>query len=253
MPSSSCRISACAVFIVFVLLLAGSGIAYIMAYSTGGAAPEERYYRAVYVLQSLGGPAAAEKEAIPPRVIYTDATESLLHHPDKILVLRHVADQLSAAEQDHPKAALFEAYARLALGERERASALLMRYVVESEYDAGHYAMLCESLRGLGDMTSLLLIGREWEEREEGCRKDRAQYLWVALYNLGRYADAEAFAAGRAACLGWQAGVFAAKAALAQGKHETAEEHLEKTRRAYPEQALSISRAWNQLKSRESL
>jgi tetratricopeptide (TPR) repeat protein len=205
------------------------------------------------VLQRLGGPAAAETENIPRHVAFADETESLLHHSDKILVLQWVADALAKADQSLPKAPLFEAYARLALGERERAASLLMRYVAENEHNPGQYSLLCECLYDLSDFSSLLLICREWEERDPGCREDRSRYLWAALYTLGRHADAEASMQKEESCLGWQAGVYAAKAALATGKRSAAEKHLEHSLERFPDRSRSIRRLWEQIKGREGL
>lgn len=253
MPSQNVRPFACAAFFFSILLFAGGVVLYISQHSGRGAMPEESYYRAVYVLQSMGGLAAQERESIPSRVKYADATESLLHHPDKIMVLQTVADELSGAGRTRPRAALFEAYARLALGEKERAAALLMRHVVESEYDPAHYALLCECLYALSDDTSLLLICREWEEREPACREERTRLLWTALFNLGRLADAEEFAAKEEPCLGWQAGVYAAKAALEQAGEDAAELRLQGALRRYPQQGALALRLWERIKDKERM
>lgn len=212
--------------------------------------PETRFLRAVYVLQSLGGPAAREPEEIPPQVAYSDATESLLHHPDKIYVLRHVADELAAVAAHVPRAGLYEAYARLRLGEKRQAAALLARHVVENPYDAGHYALLSDMLRELDDYHSLLLICREWTERDPACRKERTIHIWSALYNLNRYEQALDFLAGEEACLGWAAGVYAVKTYRAMEDEERAEQKLEDTLKTYPADRESIHRMWEQLKDR---
>jgi hypothetical protein len=252
MQNSSTRFLACLGLALAILSLAGGG-AFYLARCPSESAAATRYYRAVYVLQSLGGPAAAEPENIPGPTSYADETESLLHHPDKIMVLRGVAEALSNAGQNFPKAPLFEAYARLALGERDRAASLLMRYVAENDYSPGHYALLCECLYGLFDYTSLLLICREWEERDSTCRNDRSRYLWAALYNLGRYADAEDFMRTKFACLEWQAGVYAAKAALGAGSHGEAENWLTRSLELFPGRSLSIRRLWDQIKDKEKV
>ena len=228
----------------------GSALYSRLALKPRAALVQEEYYRAVYVLQSLGGPAVEEEEAIPSRVPYLDETESLLHHPDKILVLQQVADMLAAADGSRPKAPLFEAYARLALGERERAAALLTRYVIENDYSARHYSLLCENLYSLQDNTSLLLICREWAERDSICLENRAHYLWAVLHNLGRYADAARSAEGDAGCLGWRAGVYAAKSRHALGEAELAERLVQKTVARFPADRQQIRRLWDQLRDR---
>ena len=164
-----------------------------------------------------------------------------------------MADALAETGRSRPKAPLFEAYARLALGERERAADLLLRHVVENEYNPGQYSLLCECLYILSDFSSLLLICLEWEERDPGCRDDRSRYLWAALYTLGRYADAEARMRKEESCLGWQAGVYAAKAALAAEKREAAEKHLEYSLERFPDRSRAIRRRWEQVKDREGL
>ena len=228
--------------------LAGGGLYTLVFRTAGGQQPEDSYYRAVYVLQRLGGPAVLEQEKIPARVPYQDATESLLHHPDTIQVLRRLAADLAAANRDRSRASLFEAYARLALGEREQATALLTRYVVENEYTARHYALLCENLYALGDYTSLLLISREWSSRDASCREDRAYYLWATLHNLGRYADAARSVQGQEDCLGWRAGVYEAKSLLADGRSDQAESLVALTGQRFPDQTLQIRRLWEQLR-----
>jgi tetratricopeptide (TPR) repeat protein len=252
MSSRPVRIIVCLGFFCALLLLAAGAL--YRARSRGeSAGADDRYYRAVYVLQRIGGPAAAETEAIPRHVALADETESLLHHSDKILVLRRIADTLAETGQSRPKAPLFEAHARLALGERRRAANLLLRYVAENGYVPGHYSLLCESLYALSDFLSLLLICREWEERDPGCREDRSRYLWAALYTLGRYADAEASMQKEEACLGWRAGVYAAKAALAAGNPGKAEKHLEQSLERFPDRNLSIRRLWEQMKDKERI
>ena len=236
-----------------VTALMGSALYSRLALKPRNEVAQEEYYRAVYVLQSLGGPAAEEEEVIPPRVPYLDETESLLHHPDKILVLQQVADMLAAADGSRPRAPLFEAYARLALGERERAAALLTRYVIESEYSARHYSLLCENLYSLQDNTSLLLICREWAERDSICLENRAYYLWAVLHNLGRHADAARSAEKDAGCLGWRAGVYAAKSRHALGEAAQAEQLVQKTVARFPNDGLQIRRLWEQLKDRETV
>lgn len=250
--SSSAARGLCVVF-VCILLLGAGGLYVFFRLSDGAQRQDLRYPRAVFVLQSLFPQAADEEETIPARVAYDDDTESLFHHPDKIFVLRHVADELAAMGAGRPKAPLFEAYARIALGEREAAVQLLTRYVVENEYNAAHYALLCANLHELGDALSLLLICREWGERDVSCREERVRYTFTALYNLGRHGDAAACLAKEGACLGWQAAVYEAKLALAQGRADEAEAVLQKAREAFSNEALPINRMWEQVKDWERL
>ena len=253
MPLSSTGKKLC-LFTLFALGIAAvaGGSLYTLALNPSGRQQsEDSYYRAVYVLQRLGGPAALEQENVPVRVPYQDATESLLHHPDTIQVLRRLAADLAGSS--HAKAPLFETYARLTLGEREQAAALLTRYVVENEYQAKHYALLCENLYALGDTISLLLISREWATRDTSCREDRTYYLWVALHNLGRYADAAQSVQGQEDCLGWRAGVYAARSLLAEGYSDQAASLVALTGRRFPDQALQIRRLWEQLKAQDTV
>jgi len=237
-----------ALFALGIAAIAGGGIYYLVFHTPGRQQPEDSYYRAVYVLQRLGGPAALEQENIPVRVRYLDATESLLHHPDTIQVLRRIVADLAAIGRSRPKAPLFEAHARLALGEREHAAALLTRYVVENEYHARHYALLCENLYVLGNWTSLLLISREWAARDASCRADRAYYLWAALHNLGRYADAARSVQGQEDCLGWRAGVYEAKSLFEDGHIDQAERLIALTKQRFSDYVLQIRRLWEQLR-----
>lgn len=224
-----------------------------MGYSADGAVPRERYYQAVFVLQSLGGPAASEPEDIPRRVPYADAAESLLHHPDKIFVLSHVAEELAAVSQEAPKAPLFEAYARLGLGDRREAARLLADYVVESDYSAKHYALLSRILHELGDSSSLLLICREWRERDPSCHGERIRFTWMALYNLGRYAQAADYMRAEGACLGWQAQVYEAKSVLASGEAHEAGQVLDAALKRYAGESTQILRLWNQLRGKDQV
>lgn len=255
MSASGAKRTLCVIALICLAVVLGLGVClhYSRSGPKRGAIRGESYYRAVYVLQSLGGPADKEKEEIPARIPYLDETESLLHHPDKILVLRRIARDLEETGRDMPKAPLFEAYARLALGERESAVALLTRFVVESEYNARYYTMLCENLYALSDYTSLLLICREWAERDEQCFENRVFYLWAALQNLGRYADAAQSLAGAEACLGWRLEVYKAKSVAAQGQREEAETLVEQARARRPEDAHHIRRMWEQLRDQEQV
>ena len=233
------------------LLLAGAGGYLVWVYFPGKGLPEEQYYRSVYVLQSMCPSAALEPETFPAGVAYRDETESLIHHPDKIQVLQRLARDLADVGKERPKAPLYEAYARIALGQRERAAALLTRYVVENDYNPVYYSLLCESLYELSDYTSLLLICREWAERDPGCNEIRFYYLWAALYNLGRPADAAAAMIRAVDCSGWRALVYTAKAILAQGGKEEAERLLQRAVMRFPREATQIQRFWEQLKVRD--
>lgn len=228
--------------------LTAVGLCLLMEYSAGGRIPGEEYYRAVYVLQKLEPDSRAEEEEIPGRVPYADDTESLLHHPDKILVLRHLADELAAARRERPKARFYEACARLALGERKAAVRLLNAYVIDAEYRASHYALLCRTLREIEDDKSLLLICREWQERDPSCREDRLRHTWAAQYNLGRYAEAGQLLRGEGACLGWRGIAYEAKTALAQKGDAEADKALEAGIAAHPESRMQILRLWSILK-----
>ena len=237
------------VFICAVPIVAG-GLYFIVNFTAGAAIPRERYFRAVLVLQGLSEPAAAEKETIPARVPYADATESLLHHPDKIFVLGRVAEEFAHMRQEEPKAALFEAYARLGLGDRREAARLLTAYVVESDYNARHYALLCRLLHELGEYSSLLLICREWFERDPSCRGDRLRLTWTALHNMERYGQAREYMRTEGSCLGWQAQVYAAKSALALGEKHEADAVLETVLERHADDAALIHRLWNLLKDK---
>lgn len=214
-----------------------------------GHGEEERYYRAVYVLRRLSPAAAAEPEDIPAGIRYQDASESLLHHPDRIFVLRHVAGELAALGGTRPKAVLYEAYARLALGQKEAAVPLLSRYVVENPYAAGHYALLCDTLYMIEDYIGLLLICREWRERDPACNAERAEKTFAALYNLERRREAGAFARAED-CLGWRGEVYDAKCLLAEGDEEGARRALEAAVQRRPEDAPHIRRLWELVRDR---
>jgi hypothetical protein len=188
----------------------------------------ERYLRAVYVLQSLGGPAAEEKEDIPQHIVYSDASEDLLHHSDKIFVLKRSAEELAALGGAFPRAGLFEAYARMRLGEHEAAARLLSRYVAENEYRPAYYALLCDNLVESADYVSLLLFCREWKEKDPSCNRVRARYTLAALYKTGSCEDIALRARAESACLGWEAEVYAAEAAQACGDDEGARRLLQK-------------------------
>lgn len=241
----------CILFFGILLGLGGFGLYFFLDAPSGGRGPEARYYRAVYLLRSFGGPAAAEEESIPARVAYADETESLFHHPDKILVLRHVAEDLADLSPQIPRAALYEAYARLGLGERESAARLLMRYVVDAEYSPRHYALLCRILYEIRDYPSLLLMCREWSERDPECREDRDEYAFAAFYNLGRHADALRLARRQGHCLGGLAALYAAKALLAMGQEDQAEALLREALDPHSGQGEHLRRLWERLRDRE--
>ncbi len=229
------------------LLLLSAGVGASIFFALRGAppaSPDLSYYRAVYVLQQMGGPAALESQEFPSRNIRGDATESLLHHPDKIFVLRSLADDLTGFADSQPKARLFEAYARMSLGEKKRAADLLARYVCDSPYQAAHYALLCELLQEQEEYASLMLICREWRERDPSCLPQRSIYTWAALYGLQRFQEAGEYMEHRADCLGWQSGVYAARAFLAQGQGEKARGRLVQTERDFPAEKPAIDRLW---------
>jgi len=248
-PSFEKKLCLFALFALGVAAAAGGGVYYIM-HQQVRQQPIDSYYKAIYVLQRLSGPAAQERENVPARVPYLDETGSLLHHPDTIQVLQRVAADLAAIGRSRPKAPLFEAHARLALGEREHAVLLLTRYVVENEYQARHYALLCENLHALEDYTALLLISREWAVRDASCREDRAYYLWAALHNLGRYADAVR-SLQEQPCLGWRAGVYEAKSLLAQGYDDQAEKLIMTTGQRFPGNLPQIRRLWEMIREQD--
>jgi tetratricopeptide (TPR) repeat protein len=224
------------------------------ACSDSGRTTDDRYYRAVYVLQSLGGPAAAEPEDIPPRIAYADETESLLHHQDIAFVLRQLADEFSALAPDYAKAQLYEAFARLALGEYRKAAELLSGYVVERPYQPEHYAILAYTLYSLEDYTTLLIICREWAERAPGCRVDRARHIFAALYNQKRFDEAmRSVDASEGRCLGWEGPVYAAKAEIALGDEASARAILDRGYARYPENAGMMRRLWDIIRERPRL
>ena len=184
--------------------------------------PHDRYLRAVYVLQTLGGPAASEDIPIPGRIKTSDAAESLRHHPDKVFVLRLLAAELASLKKDIPEAALFEAYARYDLGDLGQARKLLSAYVAEHPYRAGQYALLCSLLEEAREYDTLLLICAEWRERDPACRGDRLDSTWAALCGLGRFSEAKDLMLREGDCLAWRRYVYAALAAQAAGSTDEA-------------------------------
>ncbi len=228
------------------LALAAALSAFIFR-SPGGTVPHARYYRAVYVLQRMDPSAALEPANIPAQVIRTDDTESLLHHPDKLFVLRELAADLSSFAGVMPDAPLFEAYARRALGEPREAAGLLSRYVFETPYQARHYELLCEMLLESADYASLLLICGEWRERDPVCLPRRAVYAWAARYGLGRYAEAAQAIQNAISCIGWEGKVYAARALAADGREDAAKALLGEVRRDFPDQQEAALRLWSRL------
>lgn len=250
------RNAKCLAYILFLAVITFMAIAaaYLFLHrDTTAVKSRTSCLRAVHVLKSLGGPAATEQEAIPASVIYDDYTESLLHHTDKIMVLGLVAEDLAVCGRDYPKAALFEAYARLGLGEKETAARLLMRYVAMNPCNSEQYALLCRILYETEDATSLLLISREWAERDPGCRQERAKYIFIALFALGRFDDAEKVMREAETCMGWQAAPYAARAILAGGGERQAEILLDEGEKRYPDHADDIRRLWRRLQSRQQI
>jgi hypothetical protein len=209
---------------------------------------KERYYRAVYVLQSFGGPAAEEQVEIPAKVRRSDEAESLRFHPDRSLVLRELAGDLDEVATDIPEARLFGAYARLSLGDRRRAADLLSRYVSDAPYAARHYEILCRTLQSLGDTTALYLICREWQERDPSCRPERLLVTWKTLLAMGRFAEARAIVTNDATCLGLDGPLYAARAAEAAGDHKGAEDLVEAACRQTPAEEARIRASWQRLR-----
>ncbi|MDR2669442.1 MAG: hypothetical protein LBC14_05770 [Desulfovibrio sp.] len=241
-----------AVFLCLLLVSAAAPVWFFVRSAGDGRTRQgeaaERYLRAVYILQSLGGPAAEEKEDIPSRIVNSDESEDLLHHSDKILVLQRSAEELAALGEIFPKAGLFEAYARMGLGEHEAAARLLSRYVAENDYRPAYYALLCDNLAESGDYVSLLLFCREWREKDPSCNRVRARYTLAALYMTGSCADTAAQARAESACLGWEAEVYAAGAAQACGDGEGARRMLQKAESAGGD-AVRVQRLWERLRA----
>jgi hypothetical protein len=236
-----------------LLLVSAAASVWFLARSAGDGRTRqgeaaERYLRAVYVLQSLGGPAAEEKEDIPSRIVNSDQSEDLLHHSDKILVLKRSAEELAALGGIFPRAGLFEAYARMSLGEHEAAARLLSRYVAENEYRPAYYALLGDNLAESADYVSLLLYCREWKEKDPSCNRVRSRYTLAALYKTGSCEDVASRAREESACLGWEAEVYAAGAAQACGDGESARRLLQKAESAGGD-AVHIQRLWERLRA----
>ena len=216
---------------------------------TAAMVDELRFMRAVYVLQHIDANAAAEKIGIIPAITRDDATNGLLHHTDKVFVLQHLAQELEACTPAVPQAALFAAYARLALGQQVEAARLLNNYVAEAPYDPNHYALLCEALSGTGDYALLYMTCLEWAERAENCRKDRALFLWRALMHLERQEEAAEMALQASPCLGSEAQVYAARALLGAGKQPQALALIESAAKAAPAERDKIYLLWSRLQN----
>lgn len=234
-------------------LFCGCCLLLLAACADAVSSPEDRYLRAVHVLRSFGGPAAAEDENIPARIAYSDESNSLLHHRDKSYVLGRIAADLALSRQVNPRAALYEACALLALGRRQEAVTLLAAYVVENEYRPDHYLLLCQNLYLLEDWPTLLLICYEWRERDPQCREERCRLTIAALFNLGRFAEAGRYAAGQEQCLGWQAAVYRARCLSATDDEAGARVLIRDAVRDFPGQASQVRRLWGVLEAREKL
>ncbi len=216
--------------------------------------PHDRYLRAIFVLQRIGCvPAEEETVRIAERIKRDDAAESLLHHPDKIFVLRSIALELADIGRDRdafPDAPLFEAYARMGLGEYAEARDLLLQHVVEHDYRSGRYGVLCRILEMLGDNETLLLIAAEWNERDPVCLPERTQYAWAARLRLKRYAEAKNLMLRNAPCMGPPAYVYAAAAARAEGSEEEARALLRAAKEKESPEAVEI--LWRRLTHEEA-
>ena len=206
-----------------------------------------RFLRAAYVLQHIDPNAATEKLEFPRAVARDDTVNGLLHHTDKVFVLQHLAQELEACTATSPKASLFAAYARLALGQQGEAARLLNSYVAEGPYNPNHYALLCEALSHAGEYALLYVTCLEWAERAEDCRKDRALFLWRALMHLERPDEAAENALQASPCLGNEAQVYAARALWGAGKEAQALALVEGAAKAAPAERDKINLLWNRL------
>ena len=228
--------------------------------STAGVAPDsfdhERFFRAAFILKSLDNNARNHALVIPARTVQTDATESLLHHPDRIFVLRTLASELAAVQRTVPKALLYEAFARLALGEKPLGAELLARYVGETEYDAAQYRLLCRTLSEIRDYSTLHIICREWTARADGAglskgdAAERASLGWEAMHGLRRYAEARHYVLKETKHLGWRASVYAAQSSLAQGDEAGARQLINEAINAHKGSETEILRLWENVSSR---
>lgn len=204
-----------------------------------------RYYRAVAVLQRIDKLAKLENELIPSSIYDQDETESLIHHPDTLYVYQVVADELAQLEDHFPKAKLFGAYARLALGETLQGVELLLDYVGEtSDTSNWHYGLIAEKLAGLEDWTSLYIICLEWEEKNNECVQSRATYEWQALMQMGRHEAALLALAKNENCLDWKFPVFTAMSTYSLGQHQQAKKILLDGKKKYPQYAQQMLNLW---------
>ena len=206
----------------------------------------ETFLRSVYVLRSFSSHARQESLAIPRRVVTADATESLLRHHDSKLVLRQIAGDFATIGNRHEDAALYEAYARLELGQNKEAAALLESYVGTAPFEARRYALLCKTLRGLDDWLTMYIMAKEWAERSSACRAEQVEAEWQALYGLGRFAEAAALAGKQAPCLGWPAGVYEASAINAMGKNREAAALIARAIDSFQGKETEIIRLWTE-------
>ncbi len=244
--------------LVFFAVLGLCLLTVYLAYTRGGAArhlnPDAlKYYRSVFVLQSIDNLATLEKEEIPERIRFHDSTESLLHQTDQGTQLREVAQSLQEVRELYPKAQLFEAYARRLLGEKKQVIQLLSDYVAANPYEGRYYALLAKMLREEEDYTSLYLICQEWAEQAATCRKDCVEHTWAALFSLKKYTQAFDFISQNASCLGWEKEVLLAKTLLALEQEEKSKQVLEQAFINFPEDQLSIELRWQQIKDKDLL
>lgn len=210
-----------------------------------GSADLNRYYRAVAVLQSLDKGARQEKEVIPQEIYSQDETESLIHHPDELYVYKVVAAELAGLDQEIPRAKLFEAYARLALGQTLQGAQLLMDYVADAEEgEDRHYLLIVENLATLEDWTSVYIICLEWEEKRSECSQVRALYEWKALTELKRHETALHSLSRSESCLDWKFPVYEAMSTYSLGQKKQAKQILVESKKKFPERTRQIANLW---------
>ncbi len=207
----------------------------------------EAYYRAVYILQKMGGPAATEPVIVPRQIARLDSTENLLHHPDKIFVLTSIVKDLQKLGPSLSDAQLFEAYAHLALGERQQAADALSAYVASAQYQERHYVLLTTLWHDLGDYTSQYLMSLEWGQRDPACNEKQIFSTWNALCNLSRYSDAKNLMLRSSSCLGWASQVYAAKAASALNDEAGAKKLLKEATHMPSASPTEVDALWGRL------